>query len=175
MCPFGQHGFNQSFTLFHTCYLSFLTFIIITVTISHYLLTVVTLYWPWSNCYDYFILQDDPKSNITGSNKSNVITVTVFGNFYEEKKYHSCTWRSVCPPVCPLDRPTDTSSHFCPKISVCHRQKSLTHGVFVMKINHCDSQPSRPRPKWTFPWKMASIPMSESDSVQFTDGDNVIM
>ena len=51
------------------------------------------------------------------------------------------SWRSVCPPVSLPDCPTDSSSHFCPKNSVDHRQKTLTHRVFVMKIN----QPSRPR------------------------------
>lgn len=28
-------------------------------------------------------------------------TVSVFGNLYEKKKYRSCTWSSVCHPVCP--------------------------------------------------------------------------
>ena len=74
------------------------------------------------------------------------------------------SWRSVHPPVCPPNRPTDSSSHFYPKNS-----RSLTHQV--MKIN----QPSRPRLRWTFPQKSASVPASESDSVQFTDDDHVIM
>ena len=39
--------------------------------------------------------------------------------------------RSVRPPACP----TDSSRHFCPKNSVCHWQKTLTHWVFVMKKN----------------------------------------
>ena len=89
----------------------------------------------------------------------------MFGNSYEENKYHSSTWRSVRPPVHPTD----------PKNSVCHNQKTLTHQVFVMKINHCDHHPSQPRLQGTFPEKMASILASESDSVQLTDRDYVIM
>ena len=79
-----------------------------------------------------------------------------------------CSRRSIHPPVCPPDHPTDSLSHFCPKNSVCHGQKTLTHRWFVMKI----SQPCRLR-QWTFPWKTASVPTSESDSFQFTDGDYV--
>ena len=108
------------------------------------------------------IVQSD---NDTGPSidESNVITVTVFGNLYEEKKSHSCTWWSVRPPVCPKN----SSSHFCPKNSVCHQQKTLTHWVFVMKINHRDRQPSGPRHQWTFPRKTAFVSTSESDSFQF--------
>ena len=89
--------------------------------------------------------QKCPTKNVTEPNKSNTVTVTVFSNLYEK----SCryTWRSVCPPVCP----TDSLSHFYPKNSVCHRQKTLTHRVFVMKINHGDGQHSRLRLQWTFP------------------------
>ena len=68
----------------------------------------------------------------------------------KKKKYHSCTWRSVHPPVCPPARPTNSSSHFCPKNSVCHWQKALTPQVFVMKMNHRDPLPSGPRLQWTF-------------------------
>ena len=50
-----------------------------------------------------------------------LITVTLFGNLYEEKKYHSCTWRSVHPPVCHPAHPTGSLSHFCPKNSICSR------------------------------------------------------
>ena len=71
---------------------------------------------------------------------------------------------------CPLAHPTNSSSHFCPKNSICHWQKTLTHQVFVMKINHHDSQPSGLRLQLTFPRKTASVP-----AVQFTDGDHVIM
>ena len=99
---------------------------------------------------------------MTGPNKSNVVTVTVIGNLYEENKYHSCTWRSDRPPVCLPACPTIYSSHFCPKNSVCHGQKTLTHLVlFVMKINHRDRQPFRLRFQGTFPQKTASIPTSE--------------
>ena len=89
------------------------------------------------------------------------MTVTVFGNLYEEIKYHSCIWRSVHPPDCPPAWPTDSSSHFCPKNSICHQQKTLAHRVIVMKINHCDRQPSRLRLQGTFPQKTASVPTSE--------------
>ena len=78
------------------------------------------------------------------------MTVTVLWG----KKYCRYTLRSVCPPVCP----TDSSSNFCPKNSVCHPQKKLTHQVFVMIINHHSSQPSRLKRQWTFPQKTASIP-----------------
>ena len=67
------------------------------------------------------IQRNVPQSNVTGPNKSNV--VTVFGNLYEESKYHSCAWSSACPPACP----TDSSSNFCSKNSICHWQKTLTH------------------------------------------------
>ena len=29
--------------------------------------------------------RDDPQSNVTGPNNTNVVTVTIFGNLYEEK------------------------------------------------------------------------------------------
>ena len=76
-----------------------------------------------SNLVSIFL--SDTTVRLSGPNKSYVVTVTVFSNLYEEKKYHSCTWRSVHPPVCP----TNSSSHFCLKNSVCHRQKTLTHRV----------------------------------------------
>ena len=56
------------------------------------------------------------------------------------KKYRSCR-RSVCPPACP----TNSSSHFCPKNSVCHRQKPWTNSSGCVDRNHRDVQPSRPR------------------------------
>ena len=34
---------------------------------------------------------------------------------------------AVCPPVCHPVCPPDSLSHFCPKNSVCHQQKTLTH------------------------------------------------
>ena len=40
------------------------------------------------------------------------VTVTVFGNLYEENKYHSCTWKSICPHVCPPACPIDSFRHF---------------------------------------------------------------
>ena len=55
---------------------------------------------------------------------------------YMEKRPSSCP----VPPAHPIE-----SLHFCLKNSVCHQQKTLTHRVFVMKINHRDRQPSRPR------------------------------
>ena len=71
------------------------------------------------------IKRNVPQSNVTEPNNSNVVTVTVFGNLGEEKKIHRYTWRSVCPPACP----TDSSSHFCPKNSVSHPQKTFAHQV----------------------------------------------
>ena len=47
--------------------------------------------------------------------------------------------------------------------------------MFVLKKNHSDGQPSGPRLQWTFPQKTASLHASESDSIQFNDGDYVIM
>ena len=117
------------------------------------------------------IKRNFPQSNVTWPNKSNIVTVTFFGNLYEEKEFHSCTRRSVGPP----NRPTDSSSQFCPKISVRHRQRTLTHWVPVMKMYTCDSQSSRPRLQRTFPRETAAVLVSESDSFQFTVGDYVIM
>ena len=54
------------------------------------------------------------------------------------------------------------------KTGVCHREKTLTHRVFVMTINHCDGQPSRPRLQGTLPRKIASVPTSEG--VRLTGG-----
>ena len=51
----------------------------------------------------------------------------------------------VCPPVCHLTRSTNSLSHFCPKNSGCHQQKTLIHQGFVLKINQYDCQPSRLR------------------------------
>ena len=70
-------------------------------------------------------------------------------------------WRSVCAPACS----TDSSSHFCPKNSTCHQQKTLTHQVFcVEKKNLCDGEPAQPRRQWTFPQKTAFLPVSESQT-----------
>ena len=82
--------------------------------------------------------------------------------------YQLCgyTWRSVCPPVCS----TYSSSHFCPKNSVRHRQKTLTHKCLSPSLLCCcsncchgDHQPSRLM-KWTFPQKTVSL--SASDRVR---------
>ena len=54
-------------------------------------------------------------------------------------------------------RRLDTTWNF----TLCHWQKTLTHRVFVMKINHRDCQPSRLRLQWTFPQKTASVPATE--------------
>ena len=54
------------------------------------------------------------------------------------------------------------------------QKTTLTHHVFLMKINHSDHQPSRPRLQWTFPLKTASVFASVSDSFQFTGDDSVI-
>ena len=71
--------------------------------------------------------------------KNNVVTVTVVANLYEEKKFRSCRQSSVCPPTCP----TNSSSHFCLKNSVCHRQKPLTYSSGCVDRNHRDGQPSQ--------------------------------
>ena len=69
------------------------------------------------------------QSNVTWPNKSDVATVTVFGNLYEEKNMQ--IYVEKCLSSCLSSCPTDSSSHFCPKNSVCHRQRS--HRVFVMR------------------------------------------
>ena len=76
---------------------------------------------------------------------------------YMRKKYCSCRWSSVCPPACP----TNSSSHFCPTNSVCIQQIPSTHSSGCVDSNHGDGQPSRPRLKWTFPQKTASVPVSD--------------
>ena len=40
------------------------------------------------------IKRNFPQSNVARPNKSKVVTVTVFGNFYEEKKYRLSTHQS---------------------------------------------------------------------------------
>ena len=47
------------------------------------------------------------------------------------------------------------------KNSVCHWQKTLTHRVFVMKINLSDSQTTGPKLQWALPRKTASVPLGE--------------
>ena len=66
------------------------------------------------------------------------MTVTVFGNLYEEKNTTALHGEaSVLLSVLPTLR----------HISVRKQRLflTLTHQVFVMKINHHDGQPSRPR------------------------------
>ena len=87
----------------------------------------------------------------------NVVTVTVFGNLNEAQnttdiREEASVLLSVLPSVSPTLRHI-----YARKIkSVCHRQKTLTHREFVMKINHCDGQSSQMRLK-----KTASVPASE--------------
>ena len=101
------------------------------------------------------IQRNVPQSNVTWPNKSNVVTNCLWQLIWG-KKYRRYTWGRFCP--------TDSSSHFCPKNSVCHRQNIFTQRVFVMNINRRDGQSSRPRLQWTFPQKTASVPwMRESD------------
>ena len=81
-----------------------------------------------------------PQSNVTGPNKSYVVTVTVFGNLYEEKKYHSYVEKR--PFSClSYQQSLKLFGTFLPE-KPYHRQKTLTHRVFVMKTNHCNAQPS---------------------------------
>ena len=108
------------------------------------------------------IQRNVPQSNLTWPNKSNTVTVTIFGSLYKKKNAADI---GIRPPVYSPTCPTDSSSHFCPK----KQHLSLaTHRVFIMKINHCHGQPSGPRRQWTFPQKVASIPMSER--VRLTGG-----
>ena len=65
--------------------------------------------------------------NVIWPNNSNVVTVTVLTGNLHENRFCRYMRRSVCPP----GRPTNSSSHFCPKNSICHRQKKFTHRVFV--------------------------------------------
>ena len=65
----------------------------------------------------HLIKRNFPQSNVAWPKKRCVVTVTVLVSLYEGKKYHSCTQRNVHPPVCS----TNSSSHCCPKNSVCPR------------------------------------------------------
>ena len=120
------------------------------------------------------IKRNVPQINITGANKGIVVTVTVFGN--EEKKYRSCTWRSICPPVLSSRLSYRILVTFLPEKQHLSPAKNFHYRVFVMKKkNHLDGQPSWPRLQWTFPWKTAFIlTNTESDSDPFTDGDYAI-
>ena len=81
---------------------------------------------------------------------------------WTSQRQQGVAFQSVCHPVCPRACPTDSSSHFWPKNSVCHQQKPLTRQVFVLEINHRDGQTSRPRFQWTFPQKTASLPTNDT-------------
>ena len=62
------------------------------------------------------IQRNVPQSNVTWSNNSNVVTVTVtVWQLVWGKKYSRYMWRSVRPPACP----TDSSLHFCPENRLC--------------------------------------------------------
>lgn len=71
---------------------------------------------------------------MTGPNKcssnvvSNVVTVTVFGNFYEEKNV-----ADICGSIRPPARPNDSSSH-CYK--VCRKVIPVVF-VQTLSINVC--------------------------------------
>ena len=77
----------------------------------------------------------------------------------------------VLPPVLP------TLPHISArKTASVPGKKTLTHRVFVMKINLCNGQPSRLRLQWTFPRKQPpSLRVRESNSILFTDANYVIM
>ena len=105
-----------------------------------------------------------PQSNITWPNKSNIVTVTVFGNLYEEKKYYSCTWRSLCPPA-NSEKPWKTASVTGKSFnssSVCDENKSLRPSVLPTGTSV------------NFPPENSLHPASEGVR-QFTDGDYAIM
>ena len=53
-----------------------------------------------------------------------MVTGSVFGNLYEEKKYNIYTWKIVCHPDCP----TESSSHFW------HVFVSFYHSVVVVTV-----------------------------------------
>ena len=89
---------------------------------------------------------------------SYVVTVTVFGNLWG-KKYRRYSWESICPPARHISAQKTVS------VTV---EKTLTHWVFVMKINHCDSQPSWPRLQWTLPPENSLRLLSEG--VRLTGG-----
>ena len=85
-------------------------------------------------------------------------TVTVFGNFYEEKitvvkRGEVSVLLSVLPPVLP------NPHHISARTTTSVRGKKLkfTKCLCWKKI-HSNSQPSQPRLKWTFPQKTASLP-----------------
>ena len=52
------------------------------------------------------IKRNVPQSNVTWSNKSNVVTVIVFGNLYEAKK---SPWRSAFPTGTSVNFPRENS------------------------------------------------------------------
>ena len=112
-----------------------------------------------------------PQSIVTWPNKSNVVAVTVFGNLDEENKYHSCSWRSFHPPVCPPTRPTDISAkkrrlspakHFNSP-SVFDENKSLWPSALLTKTSG------------NFPPENNLHPREWVRQVLFTDGAYVIM
>ena len=109
-----------------------------------------------------------PQSNTAWPNNSTVVTVTVFGNLYEGKNTAAVHGEvSVLLPVLPTLRHIPAP----PQKRVCHQQKTSTH-----RVSPSDGQPSRPRLQWTFPPKQPPSPrVTESDSVQFSDGGYIIM
>ena len=76
----------------------------------------------------------------TWPNKSNVVTVTVFDNLYEENKYQSSMWRSIILTVLRLSSRLFIT--FLLRKQRLSPTKTLTHRVLVTKINHHDCQPS---------------------------------
>ena len=91
------------------------------------------------------IQRNVPQNNVTGSNKSNIVTVTVFGNLYEENKDH---------------RYTGTLFSARKIVSAIGQKLKLTECLW-WKNNLHDGQPSWPRLQWTFPQTAASIPASD--------------
>ena len=72
---------------------------------------------------------------------SNVVT----GSFFEKRKYHSYTWRSVCHPAC---------HPVCQILFITFPPEKLC----LFPATDFNSQT---RLQWTFPQKTESLPMSE--------------
>ena len=96
------------------------------------------------------VLHFNPQRNDTGPNNSHVVTGSVFCNL---RGKNTTVIREKCMSSCLFYR--------------------LIPLLCCYSKNHGDGQPSRPRPS---PRKQPPSPrVTESDSVQFTDGDYVIM
>ena len=108
----------------------------------------------------------------TITDKSNVVTVTVIGNLYEEKNTAVLGGAaSVLPPVLPTLHLISAQK----TASVTSKNLELTQVVVLIEITAMVSPPNRDFSELSPRKQPPSLQVTDSRSDLFTDGDYVIM